>query len=200
MLIASEKPAVSKKNDKSLHGNFRYLKKWFRKTIILFFINNCIDLRREIEAIRQKKQATCVPVFSVEICTNPAAAAGQSFGYSTSVMSVRTEHGDFNLPTGIFTVKTAGIYQLNFIGHVHLTHNDNGHRFDLRVNGKLVALSLNQSSVESAGYQPAVISALMPLESGDKVGVFASRGKIYEETGFYKTRFYGLLLLDRSSD
>lgn len=115
-------------------------------------------------------------------------------------MEARTEHGDFDLPTGIFTVETAGIYHLNFIGHVYLTSSGRDHRFDLRVNGEIVAISLNQSAVETSGYYSAVLSALIPLKSGDKVGVFASRGKIYEETGFCKSRFYGLLLLDQSSD
>ena len=118
-----------------------------------------------------------MPVFSVENCSNPEAAENDFLGFSTFAMQAKTQHGNFDLPSGIFTVETAGIsalaYQLNFNAHVQIATNDNltWRQFDLQINGKTVAISYNQSASES--YHPAVISALLPLDAGDKVGIFA---------------------------
>ncbi len=51
-------------------------------------------------------------------CINPEADEGQSFGYSTLEFETKSDHGTFDMATGIFTVKTAGIYQFNFSGFV----------------------------------------------------------------------------------
>lgn len=148
----------------------------------------------------EKKSASCVPVFSVESCTNPSAARGQSYGFSLFVTEPKTEYGDFDLATGIFTAKTAGNYLLNFTGHAHLVAAHRaGQMIMLKINSKRVALSYNYSSVETSGFQPAVISVVVPLKVGDRVGIFANSGKLYDDDGGYKTRFYGLLFLDYSS-
>ena len=150
------------------------------------------DLQDQIQAIGEKQSSTCVPVFSVENCTNLAAAKGESFGYSTSLIDAQTEHGVFDLPTGIFTVETAGTYQFNFNAYVILDPAvSSAHRFDLKVNGETGAVSYNDSV--STCYQPAVISALLPLNTGDKVGIFSVKGKLYQSATF-KTRFFGILL------
>lgn len=141
----------------------------------------------------KKKSATCVPVFSAEGCTNPEAVNGQSFAFSTFAMEAKTEHGEFDLPSGIFTVQTAGNYLLNFTGHVELLAGNKWQQAELKINGVRVAISYNLS--QSNGYQPAVISVLVPLKVDDRVGVFAHTGKLYDE-GPYKTRFYGVLFLE----
>ena len=110
-------------------------------------------------------------------------------------MESETEHGEFDLPSGIHTVKTAGNYLLNFNGLVELRAGFRRHQFDLKVNDETVATSFNDSN--SPGYQPAVISALLPLKAGDKVGIFAHEGQLYEDTDSI-TRFFGILLLDPS--
>jgi len=67
---------------------------------------------------------------------------------------------------------------------------------ELKVNDNVAGASLNQSAVETAGYETAIISALLPLKTGNKVGVFASIGNLYQ-MGLYKTRFYGILFSDQ---
>lgn len=162
---------------------------------IYFYLYWITDFQDVIEAINEKKPTTSIPVFSVENCTNPAAGSGQSFGFSTPVMNLKTEHGNFDLLSGVFTVKTRGTYLLNFNAHVQLTSGSSDHRFDLKINGKTVAVSYNQSSVGTSGWQPVVLMALVPLKTGDKVGIFSFCGKLYESTD-WKTRFHGILLMD----
>ena len=151
------------------------------------------DLEDRIKAVSSSKSSTCVPVFSVENCINPATSRGHSFGFSTFVMEDRTEHGDFDLSSGIYTVKTVGIYLLNFNALVKLHARSRSHNFDLKVDNKTVAISYNYS--ETLGDQPAVISAMVPLNSGDRVGIFANCGKIYQDKGAV-TRFFGILMSD----
>jgi len=136
--------------------------------------------------------AFSIPVFSVEQCTNPEAAQGEYFGYSTFLMDAQTVHGELNLSSGIYTVKTAGKYQLNFNGHVYLAIGSLNHRVDMRINGKIAAVSQNRSSVETSGNQPLVISVLLSLKKGDQVGVCAFSGRL-EQNATNKTRFYGIL-------
>ena len=136
---------------------------------------------------------TNVPVFSVKNCTNPEAFKGESLSYSTFETEAKTAHGNFDLPSGIFTVKTAGNYQLYFSTHVGFTIGGLNHGFALKINDTIVAASFN-----SAGYQPVGISALVSTKTGDKVGIFALRsGKLYQSYK-HETRFYGNLLLDPS--
>ena len=70
-------------------------------------------------------------------------------------MEAKSHHGDFDLSTGIYTVKTAGNYLLNFNGLVDINAGSRRHQFDLIVNDKTVATSYNDS--DTLGYQPAVI-------------------------------------------
>lgn len=90
------------------------------------------------------------------------------------------------------TVETAGTYQLNWNAYINFdpAANSSAHQFNLKVNGITVAVSYNHSA--STGFQPAVISALLPLDAGDNVGIFAHRGKLYQSATF-KTRFFGIL-------
>lgn len=134
-------------------------------------------MQHQIQAIVCcRKLPTNVPIFSVLKCTNPAAAKGESFGYSTFVTETQTAHGHFDLPSGIFTVKTAGNYQLNFNTHVGFTTGGLNHGFALKINDKIVAASFN-----SVGYQPVGISALVSPKTGDKIGIFALRsGELYQ--------------------
>lgn len=163
-------------------------------SILLIFST---DLLAQIQAIGEKKSSACVPVFSVENCTNPSAVKGESFGFSTSLIDAQTDHGVFDLPTGLFTVETAGTYQLNFNAYVKLDSAVcSDHLCNLRVNGKIVAVSYNHS--KTLGYQPAVISALLPLDAGDKVGIFAFKGHLYQSATF-KTRFFGILFDENPS-
>ena len=75
--------------------------------------------------------------------------------------NVRTEHGVFDLPSGIFTAETTGTYQLTFSSLVYLSPGSQKHSFDLKVSEETLAFSYSDST--SKGYQPAVLSTLLPL-------------------------------------
>lgn len=114
------------------------------------------------------------------------------------MIEAKTQHGDFDLLTGIYSVKTAGNYLLNFSCHVYFeVAGGKRNRFNLKVNNKTVAMSCSVS--DAFGDQPAVISVLLPLYTGDKVGIFADSGQLYDGEDF-KTRFFGILFLDPSTD
>lgn len=156
------------------------------------------------------KSIICVPVFSVKECTNPEAARDQSYGFASYSQSnlgkqktdIKDEqHGVFDLPTGIFTVKTAGYYQLNFYAHSS-THDQlfSGklfHRVQLKINKEVVDASLSNSGWEDC-VVPIVISVVVPLKIGDRVGIFAYLGNLYQDSIRFSTRFYGILFLDSS--
>jgi len=62
------------------------------------------------------------------------------------------------------TVETAGTYQLNWNAYINFDPAAiSAHQFNLKVNGITVAVSYNHSA--STGFQPAVISALLPLDA-----------------------------------
>ena len=111
-------------------------------------------------------------------------------GFSTFVMETKTEHGDFDLSSGIYTIKTAGVYKLDFHAHVDLETGSEVHHFNLNVNKNPVAVSYNCGS---NGSLQAVISALLPLKAGDEVGIFAVEGELFEDEDCI-TRFFGILL------
>jgi len=152
------------------------------------------------------KSIICVPVFSVKECTNPKAARDTSFGFATySKRSNQTDikdeqHGFFDLPTGIFTAKTAGFYHLNFYAHSN-THDQlfssklSFHRVHLKINDEVVDASLSNSSMEDC-VVPIVISVVIPLKVGDRVGIFAYLGNLYQDSIGCATRFYGMLFLE----
>ena len=132
------------------------------------------------------------PVFSAKICTNPSSSKGTCFSYSELDFDTKEEHGEFDLSPGIFTVKTAGIYQFSFSGHVYIDAKNTVHKFVLRVCGKTQASYFIQSSTETNGVPPVFLSALLPLNIGAQVGVYLGAGRLYE-SGHYVTRFSGIL-------
>ena len=149
--------------------------------------------------MRDKNFVTAVPVFSVRDCINPDASV-HSYGFSTSVIETNTDHGNFDLPSGIFTVKTAGNYLLNFNTHVDLDEQDEdrwARRMHLKVNGETEVSSNNYSS--TSGIQSVVMTALLTLKTGDKVGVSGFLGELHE-VEVYHTQFFGILLFNRSRE
>ncbi len=134
-----------------------------------------------------------IPVFSAKGCTNPKASKNESFAYSITDFETKTEHGDFDLSTGIFTVKTNGLYHLQFTAHIETNKRVNYHRYDLRVDGIYKAVSFTQTSSENEQHQAIIISAYLPLKSGEKVGVFRVEGGLYEDI-YHVSRFVGIIL------
>lgn len=141
-------------------------------------------------------------VFSVFKCTNPAAAAGQSFAYSSEGFIPNSkEYGDFDLSSGIFTVKKAGVYQFHFNSHVLMDNSGSRYsrKFELRVNGSMKAIYHNEEYPSGHQvYHPVIISALLRLKPDDKIGVFSVTGKLHEDETAYITRFYCILVSDDS--
>lgn len=128
-------------------------------------------------------------VFFAQKCTNPAVAAKQYFRFSET--ETDTEFGDFDISTGILTATKPGLYQFNFQSHVYVTSNSYIRRYELRVNDIRIAhycnreFNLNSPSL----HLPVSIFALLPLKSGDKVGVFKVNGPLYDDHNKYVTRF-----------
>ena len=144
----------------------------------------------------EKKQniGLAVPVFSVENCVNPTPAKKTiSFGFSNLLIDTEAEHGQFDLSSGIFTAKTKGKYQLEFKAFAFFDSDNKNHRVQLRVNGCSRVNSENYSKRDITGYQAVVISALLPLEMGDKVGIYPESGKLYQDDT-HQVQFYGTLI------
>ena len=140
-------------------------------------------------------------VFSVSKCTNPAAAAGQSFAYSSEgFIPSSKEYGNFDLGSGIFTVKKAGVYQFHFNSHVLMGDASRySRKFELRVNGSMKAMyHTDEYPSRHQVYHPVIISALLRLKPDDKIGVFSVTGKLHEDDTAYITRFYCTLVSDDS--
>ncbi len=138
-------------------------------------------------------------VFSVKNCTNPTAAAGQSFGFSALDFKTPADYGTFNLAKGIFTVKMPGLYQLNFSSHVLVNINSGAYirHYEMRVDGSVKALYSTYLYPQSGVYNPVLISALLPLKSGEKVGVFLVSGPLHEDATKYVTRFSCVYVSDQ---
>lgn len=167
----------------------------------------------------KKKWTSVVPVFSVKRCTNPTAK-NRYFAFAESDFPTKTEHGVFD--DRIFVIKTPGIYQFQFTAHVRSStnyHNNNSsaktHHVELHAknenNSILFATRSTSGSVKnpnhngngkysvSAFYDPVVLTALWPLNAGERVGVFigdnAENGEIYE-TDSYVSRFSAILFAE----
>ena len=136
------------------------------------------------EQIAEKniRKACAIPVFSVKKCINPSASKGQSFAYSSVDFKSDTEHGDFELSTGIFSVKTPGIYQFQFNGYIEKNLNESipscNFQFELRVDGIMkpssytsAASSFNAGSCYASddyyenGYSTGSLVVLVLVES-----------------------------------
>ena len=159
------------------------------------------------------KRGSSIPVFAVKKCTNPNAVKDQSYAYAATDLKTETEHGEFNLSTGIFSVKTPGVYQFQFNSNMITTLSQAAtacnRQFELRVDGIVRASSYTNSALtmsSSSGYgantvtfnstvsQPVALTALLPLKNGEKVGVYPISGTIQEAEPAYVTRFSGILV------
>lgn len=142
------------------------------------------------ELLQTLLATTAVPVFSVKTCTNPAAERHQSLSFSSFDFDTRADYGDFDIQTGIFTIKTAGIFQFNFVGLVQIVTKElPTHQFELRVDGGTKAICFANSSSETKGYQNVVISTFIELEVGQKVGMYLQAGKLHDAPNTCTTRF-----------
>jgi len=116
------------------------------------------------------------------------------------------KHGDFDLKTGTFTVKTSGVYLLHFSGYCDgkgmAKDSTRGACVQLRIEGSFnsIAKSIDADSVrrlfKSIEYPPVVISTLVPLKAGQKIKAFANRSWLHEAPPTYITRFSAILFTD----
>ena len=150
------------------------------------------DLRDQIRTLASSRTTNVVPVFSVKY----AKGYDPRNKFFSSEFDTKTEHGNFDSKTGIFIVKTPGIYQFNFNGHVKMgTWNDRTHHFELRVNESVKASCYISTKSEADGFHPVDLSALLNLNVGDSVGVYRVVGQLYEHLGSnFFTRFSGILI------
>jgi len=102
-------------------------------------------------------------------CINPEAEEGQYFGYSTLEFETKSEHGTFDMATGIFTVKTAGIYQFNFSGFVKTDKDNQTHFFAIKVGEDVKSCFYVHSASLKQEFQTVSLSALFPLKVGERV-------------------------------
>lgn len=138
-------------------------------------------------------------VFSAKNCINPTAATGHSFGFSTVDFKTRADYGTFDLAKGIFTVKMPGLYQLNFSSHALVNVNSGAYiqNYEMRVDGTVKALYHTYMYPQHGVYNPVLISALLPLKSGEKVGVFSVSGSLHEDATKYITCFSCVFVSDK---
>jgi len=135
-----------------------------------------------------------VPVFSAFQCANSKAPQGQSIGFAAFDFETKDEHGSFHLPTRIFSVKTAGIYQFNFSGHVTTNRDGHFHCFTIRADGDVKAVFYLLTPTDEEWNRPVSLSALLPLKTSEKVGVYLGAGKLDEGFPQFITSFSGILL------
>ena len=138
-----------------------------------------------------------MPLFSGVKCINPEAEEGQYFGYSTLEFETKSEHGTFDLSTGSFTVKTAGIYQFNFSGFVKTDKDNQTHCFAIKVGEAVKSCFYAHSASVKQEFQTVSLSALFPLKVGERVSVDLSEGKLYQNEPDFMTRFYGIFLAEK---
>ena len=92
-------------------------------------------------------------------------------------------------------MKTAGIYQFNFSGHVTTDLVSTEHYFVLKVDDVVKDVSFTRLFSRIEEFQRVSLSTVLKLKTGEKVGVFVSAGKLYEGVPEFQTRFSGILFL-----
>ena len=108
--------------------------------------------------------------------------------FASCTIETKTEYGDFDLKTGVFTVNKSGIFQLNFNGIAFLTESSPTCQFEMIVDGYRKSVSyLDLAS--SNGAEEVVLSALLQLEIGQKLSVIRISGGLCHPPDTRITRF-----------
>jgi len=176
---------IPKDYEKQIKGNphiFRFLN--FSSYLIIFLLST--GLQSQIQALTKRKSTIAVPVFSVVKCTNPSASINEPLSFASFEIETKKDYGDFDLKTGIFTVKKAGTFQLNFNG-LSVTESSRS-QYELKVDGRRKSISYVKVTSKN-GFQPVVLSALLQLSVDQKVSINHVLGGLYETSKTGYTRF-----------
>ena len=138
-----------------------------------------------------------VPVFSASIAVQKLAGNRVTFK-QLDIEITDAAHGSFDRTTGVFTVKTSGIYLINFNGVGYgTTGTASSSNITLRVNDVVKASSYcyynGATTTTSRLYGSLSMSPVLKLDSGDLVDVFIVSGSLYEATGVFNS-FSAVLL------
>lgn len=129
-------------------------------------------------------QSFSVPVFSASHATQTTHGNYVTYG---RIEIENGAHGAFNKDSGIFTVKTPGLYHIHFDGKAYSGYETTIH---LSVNGSPKASSHDLGRGYTKGTNN--MSALLQLCEGDRIGIFISRGYL-SDIDEMSTRFFGIL-------
>ena len=137
-----------------------------------------------------------ITVFKVSGCNFGSIGKALTF---TNDLGTETEFGVYDFLTGIFTVKTAGVYQFKYDA-LQLANSVNHYtHIELRVDGVKAAEFLSQSPPEKKDYEPIALSSTLPLKEGQQVGVFLAGGRLYAASPSYATQFSGVVFPDQGA-
>ena len=141
---------------------------------------------------------SAIPVFSASKAVQ--CAAGNRATFAQLDISTNEIHGGlFDKDTGVFTVKTTGIYQFNFNGMGFNSSGSINCLVNLRVNDVITATSFTQYVAASGHlYGALAVSPLLKLNSGDRVDVFIQSGSLSEEFGV--CTFFSAILISSQNN
>jgi len=112
----------------------------------------------------------------------------KTLAFASYEIEPNKEYGDFDLKTGIFTVKKPGIFHFNFNGLANISKGPRIHKVQLWVDGCVKSASYLNLTL-SDGYQPVLLSALQQLVTGQKVSVSIIDGELFDGPQTEATRF-----------
>ncbi len=133
-----------------------------------------------------------IPIFCVSVATS--MDAGKYVTFMREELNRRPSEdgfGHFDKYTGMMTVTKPGVYLFQFNGLAQGTLHSSTTDIHLGVNGKVQAVAW------ASGFQMLTLTTLLNLKEGDKVGMFISKGSLYEgqhRSGVGHTRFSCIIL------
>ena len=134
-----------------------------------------VDVSKKLAASTMANKCV-VPVFSASKAVQQAA--GPRVTYEQLEIETCEAHGSFDKATGVFTVKTAGNYLIQF-NETAVVNGNVWCRAYLRVNDIIKAKSfITPNSGRNRG--SCTITSVLKLNSGDKVDVVIENGWFWE--------------------
>lgn len=133
--------------------------------------------------------SVCVPVFGASKLLEISDVGRVKFAKLTQPKG--DVHGTFDMTTGVFTVKSSGLYLFQFNGVSYLNCITN---VQLKVNGITKAGSQSYCADSCSTQDSSVdVSCVLFVRSEDEVAIFLENGDLHEAWP-NATRFWGILL------